>query len=466
MRPQAGHILLLIVLLALGLRLYHVTYPYLDHNSWRQTDTAAIARNFSRTGFNILRPELDMFGPGRTVVELELQVTTFLTALLYTIWGIQHWVGRVVPILFSLGAIVYFDRLVSLHFGQRRALLSTFVFAILPLNVYFSRVLMPESAAMFFAIASVYHWSVYVQKETNLQYALAAGFAALAFLLKLINLYLLIPLAALAVTRYGRRSWLNARLWLFALITLTVTAAYYGYMHVTADIKLIPYQVGTGQWANLNILTSPVLYRTLADRLHTIIFTDLGVILLVVGFLLPAHNQLFRIWFLSALAYTFAVATFSFIHTYYQMPLIPAGAYFIGSALERFYAWGRLRLTTGLLCAALLAQAIANLLPMYALNAYPAYEAARALTIIDTSGAAILSVPHQRGRAPEILYYADRKGWAIQPDELSIAAVDRFRALGARYLVIADHRIIPDDLRRYLAGYPLWQWERVLIVRL
>lgn len=76
--------------------------------------------------------------------------------------------------------------------------------------------------------------------------------------------------------------------------------------------------------------------------------------------------------------------------------------------------------------------------------------------ISDTSGAAILSVPHQRGRAPEILYYADRKGWAV----------DHFRALGARYVVIADHRVIPGDLRRYFARYNLWQWERVLIVRL
>lgn len=465
-RLTAGHILLAIVLLALGLRLYHVTYPYLDHNSWRQTDTAAIARNYSRGGFNILRPELDMFGPGRTVVELELQITPFLTAFLYRIWGIRDWVGRVVPILFSLGSIVYFYHLVSLHFGQRPALLSAFVFAILPLYVYFTRVPMPESAAMLFAIGAVYHFSVYLQKETNLQYALAVGFAALAFLAKLTNLYLLMPLAALAVMRYRRLCWSNARLWLFVLITLCSTAAYYGYMHVTADIKLIPYQIGTDKWANLTILTSPILYQTLAYRLRTIVYTDLGFVLLVVGLLLPTHNQVFRVWILSALAYTFALATGSFVHTYYQMPLIPAGAFFIGSALDRISAPGRWRPLAGVLCATLLALAIMNLLPMYGIYGMSAYEAAQALKQIDGSGSPVLSVPEQRGTAPEILYYADRKGWVLYPEQLTVQAVDRFRALGARYVVVADYHLIPVSTRRYFDRYQQWQGERTLVVRL
>src|SRR2546422_8641944 len=465
-RPTAGHILLAILLLALGLRLYHVTYRYLDHNSWRQTDTAAIARNFSRGGFNILRPELDMFGPGRTVVELELQITPFLTALLYTIWGIQDWVGRVIPILFSLGSIVYFYHLVSLHFGQRRGLLSAFVFAILPLNVYFTRVLMPESAAMFFAIAAVYHFSVYLREETSLQYALAVGFAALAYLAKLTNLYLLVPLAALAVMRYGRRCWSNARLWAFVLITLGTTAAYYGYMHVTADIKLIPYQIGTDKWANLTILTNPLLYKTLALRLYTIIYTDLGLVLLVVGLLLPTHNQVFRFWILSALAYTFAVATGSFVHTYYQMPLIPAGGFFIGSAPERLPAGSRVQPPPGGRCAALLAGAILNLPPMYRVYGMPAYEAAQGLKQIDASGSPVPSVPEQQGMAPEILYYADRKGWVLYPEQLTVQAVDHYRALGARYVVIADYYLTPVSTRRYFARYERWQGERALVVRL
>lgn len=466
MRPQAGHMLFLIMLLTLALRLYHVTYPYLDHHSWRQTDTAAIARNFSRNGLNILQPELDQFGPGRSVVELELQVTPFLTALLYALWGVRDWVGRVVPILFSLGSLVYFYRLVSLRFGQQRALLSSFVFAILPLNVFFSRVPMPESGAMFFAIATVYHFTVYLDKETNVQYALAVGFATLAFLSKLTNLYLLILLSALAVMRYRRRLWVNARFLLFVLLTLALTAAYYGYVHATADIRLIPYQIGTDKWGNFNLLTSPVLYQVLVGRFRTIVFTDLGLVLLATGLFLPARDQLFRIWLLAALVYVVVVANGNLVHSYYQMPFIPAGAFFIGSALDRIYASVRLRPLAGVVYAALIALAITNLLPMYGMYAYPAYEAARALKNLDASASPILSVPHRRDMSPELLYYADRKGWVVWPDQLSIETVDHFRAQGARYVVITDHRVIPDELRRYFARRDQWQGERVLIVRL
>ncbi len=131
---RAHYRLFLILVLALTLRLYHVTYPFLDHHSWRQTDTAAVARNFYRDHFDLLRPEMDRFGSGPSVVELELQVTPFLTSLFYIVWGVRDWVGRIVPILFSFGSMVYFYRLVALHFRERLALFSTFVFAILPLK--------------------------------------------------------------------------------------------------------------------------------------------------------------------------------------------------------------------------------------------------------------------------------------------------------------------------------------------
>ena len=36
--------------------------PLLDHHSWRQADTAAIARNFAREQFNIFYPQVDWRG--------------------------------------------------------------------------------------------------------------------------------------------------------------------------------------------------------------------------------------------------------------------------------------------------------------------------------------------------------------------------------------------------------------------
>ncbi|HLQ63301.1 MAG TPA: glycosyltransferase family 39 protein [bacterium] len=463
---RAHYRILLILVLALLLRLYHVTYPFLDHHSWRQTDTAAVARNFYRDHFNLLRPEMDRFGSGPAVVELELQVTPFLTSLLYVVWGVRDWVGRIVPILFSLGSVVYFYRLVALHFGERLALFSSFVFIILPLNVFFSRVLMPEAGALFFTLAAVYHFSAYLGKEATVQYVLAAVFAALAFLAKLSNLYILIVFVALATRKGWRGLVSDGRFFAFLLLSLAPAVAYYGYLHLAADVKMMPYQVGTDKWGNVQLWTNPVLYQVLAQRFRTLVFTEPGLLMLIAGLFFPLSHSVFRLWLMGALAYVFVVANGNLVHTYYQMPLLPAGAFFIGLVLDRTYSSARLRPLTAVLCGLLFARALMILGPLYGMYAYPAYEAAKGLSEIDTSASPVVSVPHRRDMAPELLYYADRKGWVVWPDQLGAESIAQFRDQGAKFIVVTDYRTLPDGVKRDIDRLERWQRDLVLIARL
>src|SRR3989338_7213653 len=48
-----------VLVVALIFRLYKVTAPLSDSYSWRQADTAAVARNFVRNGFTLLKPYYD-----------------------------------------------------------------------------------------------------------------------------------------------------------------------------------------------------------------------------------------------------------------------------------------------------------------------------------------------------------------------------------------------------------------------
>jgi hypothetical protein len=48
-----------ILLLNVGLRLYKIDGPVADWHSWRQADTAAVARNFIKFGFDPLHPRYD-----------------------------------------------------------------------------------------------------------------------------------------------------------------------------------------------------------------------------------------------------------------------------------------------------------------------------------------------------------------------------------------------------------------------
>ena len=55
--------LFFILVLALGLRFYKINSSLADHHSWRQADTASVARNFIKEGFDFFHPRIDNMIP-------------------------------------------------------------------------------------------------------------------------------------------------------------------------------------------------------------------------------------------------------------------------------------------------------------------------------------------------------------------------------------------------------------------
>ena len=66
--------LLFLLTLALAIRLYHFDAPILGIHAWRQSDTAAIARNFYENGFNFFYPQIDWGGSGTGYCETEFPI--------------------------------------------------------------------------------------------------------------------------------------------------------------------------------------------------------------------------------------------------------------------------------------------------------------------------------------------------------------------------------------------------------
>ncbi|MEK7154827.1 MAG: hypothetical protein AAB697_01740, partial [Patescibacteria group bacterium] len=62
MSVKVRNIILVIILgLGLGLRLYKIDNPIADWHSWRQADTSAVTRNFVKYGVDIFTPRYDDF---------------------------------------------------------------------------------------------------------------------------------------------------------------------------------------------------------------------------------------------------------------------------------------------------------------------------------------------------------------------------------------------------------------------
>ena len=72
------HYIYALFALALLLRLININKPIVGINTWRQADTAAMARNFVEYDGNILHPQIDWGGVPPSEVEAEFQIYTYI----------------------------------------------------------------------------------------------------------------------------------------------------------------------------------------------------------------------------------------------------------------------------------------------------------------------------------------------------------------------------------------------------
>jgi 4-amino-4-deoxy-L-arabinose transferase-like glycosyltransferase len=386
------------------------------------------------------------------VIELELQVTSYLTAILYYFFGTAEWVGRIVPILFSILSTIFLYRLVKFHVDERLALFTAFAYSVLPLHVFFTRVPMPESVMLFLSIGSLFYFSRYIRDNERKDLILAICFTCLAYVSKPAALHLIIPMAFAAGMRYRMKIIYKKDIWAFFIITTAIGVAYWVGMHRLADVRMFTYEVGTDKWGNMQVWSDGAFYSTIFKRFHTVIFTLPGFIILIAGLILDRKRWFFYAWLGSVIAYIFIIAKGNQIHTYYQMPIVPIGAYFIGVTLYELFKFKWVRVIPFALCGFLLYLSVDVTRPLYEIYARSSYEAAKKLLEIDSSDYLVLSVPHRKDLMPEMLYYANRKGWVEWFDQLTMNKIENYRKRGARYMVMTEPYYLEKN-RRFVEEY-------------
>src|SRR5437899_12001183 len=136
-RPyQASKLVVVICILAIAARLILIDQPYIDHWSWRQSDVAAIARNFSERGLHFAYPQIDWAGNATGYVGTEFPILPFLAAICYKFAGIQEWIGRSQAVIFLAVSLPFFFLLVRKIFGGTAAVWATFFYSFASLNIF------------------------------------------------------------------------------------------------------------------------------------------------------------------------------------------------------------------------------------------------------------------------------------------------------------------------------------------
>ncbi|MBI4226559.1 glycosyltransferase family 39 protein, partial [Candidatus Roizmanbacteria bacterium] len=169
-------ILFIILFLALIFRLYRISSPLADLHSWRQADTAAVARNFVKNGIDLFHPRYDDLSGRESGREnpqgyrmVEFPIYNAIIAFIYKLAPLipVEVYGRLTTTLFSLVTIAIIYYLVFRENGSLTAIIASLTYAVFPFFVFFSRVVLPETTALASTFISILFLYLYKEKKIS-----------------------------------------------------------------------------------------------------------------------------------------------------------------------------------------------------------------------------------------------------------------------------------------------------------
>ncbi len=329
--------LVIILALAFWVRLYKIDNPIADWHSWRQADTAAVARSFYKEGFNPFLPKYDdMVGIAEDPIAnpqryrfVEFPIYNSLVYFGYLInGGVDEKIARLVAVLFSLGSLLFVYVITRKYFGIFNGLVAAFLFGVLPFNIYFSRVILPEPSLVFFCLGMFWFVQQWIVRPTQRNILLAMFFTAAAFLTKPYAIFYLLPLVVVYQSEVGRWWPIPRRFWIFLIAFLPIIAW-------RIWIGQHPEGIPASNWLfnGDGIRFKLVFWQwILHERIGKEILTVSGTILFFVGLLLRPRNGegwLMHALALSGLLFLVTLATGNVRHDYYQAFIVPILVIFV-----------------------------------------------------------------------------------------------------------------------------------------
>jgi len=459
----APGIVFVICVLAVAGRLIFINQPYIDHWSWRQSDVAAIARNFLQNGFRFGYPEIDWAGNAPGYVGTEFPILPFIAAVCYNFAGVHEWIGRIQAVILFAVSLPFFFLLVREIFGSTAAVWATFFYSFAPVNVFAGRSFMPDVPSLSFAIVGLYFFLRWAEHDQSLLFFVAAIAISLSFLIKITTIVIVAPLVYLAVAAIGNPGSLRTRiatsrhhrsklqLLLFTAIALMPSAMWYWHAHQIAETSYPHHFFGAGGIR----IESFFWYWQIAQQTLLSSLTPALSAMALVGLFVPQsrdrrYSRLFH-WWLAAMIVFIVIVGYGNRHRWYQLPLVPiaaalagAGCAFVGSRIS-----SRLAAITSsiLLAVTFVILAFVHVRPFYESSATQLRDAGLELTEVTPPDALIVAADMGD---PTIFYYAERKGWHFlendaiydgNPDdsEQAIENLERLRRRGATHFVFTKN---------------------------
>ncbi|MEK7166284.1 MAG: glycosyltransferase family 39 protein [Patescibacteria group bacterium] len=449
---------ILLLLFSFVLRYYKIHVPLADWHSWRQADTSAVTRNYVRYGIDPLYPRFDDLSSvasgkpnpnGYRFVEFPVyNIASVIVDKLFPGYSVEY-SGRLTSIFMSLGTLIFIYLIVKKYLGVRIAWLAGFFFAVIPYNIYWSRVILPEPTLVFLTTGMIFFFDKWVESEKIKYWIPALLFGVLALLVKFTAVFFAIPMAYLIFKKWGRKAFFNP--WIYAYALITVIPFFLWRLHISQYPEGIPAYLWLFNGNNIRF-KGAWFWWLFAERISKMILGGWGVGLFILGIIRNMElgknksSWIFHFWLLGMLLYLIVFATGNVQHDYYQIILIPIICIFIarGADLlisgirESIHPWlGRIMF--GVLVFFMLSFGWYQARDLYNINHPEIVEVGREFDRLVPNAQVKVIAPYNGDTA--FLYQTGKRGWPIIEE-----SVDALIEKGAQFYISTNF----DEVTRQL----------------
>lgn len=429
---------LVILLLFVLLRAYHLGAPILDHSDWRQADTASIARFYYLEGVRLLHPQVLYDGPGPNYAQVELPIGEALAAMAAHLFGWSSALLHGVAIALSVGSLIALYFFVRLEVGNRAAGWAALLYALAPLGIFYGRAFQAEPAMMCFGLVALWAFSAWSHRPSAGRLVFASALFAVAIAAKLPNAILGLPILWILLRgRSGR--------WLVRLVLAL------GLPYVLAGV----YTAASGLSATdhgdfvtriaLAVLTKPNWQeggpRIAAFWSHNLLLGAAGwgmAVLAPFGLvaLPPKARGAFFAWGVALLVWCVLLVS-RIRQDYYLLICVPFLAAVGGVALDAAFRRGRrLGVAAAVLAVGLIVLADVRFLPpLYRLDR-ATWAVAQVIDAACPTGPVVVGTEN-----PAVLYAAWREGW--RTSAIGVAQLRSWIQSGATVVVPLGASVSP-----------------------
>jgi len=352
-------VLLLICVLGLALRAYNLNFPSIGYHNMKENEYLSMAEEMKRTGDFLTRRIYfyNAFEDNPTVrLYPQPPLVSYQILFAWNIFGENLWGARLVNVLFGVFSIiaVYFIALLLFnHVGL--SLFSAFLLAIMPLAVFFSRNMQPESGGFFFMILSNLFYLKFISSSKK-YYLIFAGLAlSVAWLYKLSFFIAILPvLFCLPLRTYWRNKKEFFRQALaFVLPYLTIVFSIAWLMHIgqwefeqLSRVQFLEFFT-LSYWQKFG---RTIWWYAMGEN-FTWVYLSLTLLGVAVAFFRRKglSNRYIIGWTLTFIPYCMIFSDYVNQHNYYQMPFLGLVAvasayavYFISEKLKKLIRQFRL----------------------------------------------------------------------------------------------------------------------------